>query len=412
MQGLKTFILSPNQTKLFRVRHNVVFSRHDPVAKPRSIATNNLYNSLFICSKFSCSSARRRKLDRSFVRNLSQSQSKEASLHVYSTGEIDKELAKDMKNMQDNIDELLDASHPLLKKIAHYYIGLQGKRIRPQALFLLSRAFQSHNTNGSNETVLPKQLQLAMIVEMIHNASITHDDVIDEATTRRGVPSINILFQNKPSILAGDYLLAKASVRLSELENFEVTRLISLIISDLVEGEFMQLKPLPSDNIKKAFEYYLRKTYLKTASLFANGCKATAILGNTSVEDANNAYEYGNNLGMAFQLVDDLLDFTGSNEKMGKKIAVDLSLGLATAPVLFAKEEFPELAQLIDRQFNQTGDVEEARNLVNKSKGIEKTHLLAQSYSAKAIQSLRNMRSSKSKDSLIQLAHTVVVREV
>lgn len=239
---------------------------------------------------------------------------------------------------------------------------------------------------------------------MIHTGSLVHDDVIDEADTRRDMPSANARYGNKMAIMAGDFLLARASVSLARLQNLEVTELMATAMGDLIEGEFTQLRGSVD------FEQYIRKTYLKTASLLEKGCRCAAILGGASREVVDMATEYGKNLGLAFQVVDDLLDFTGSAEELGKPAAVDLSLGLATAPVLFAREEFPELDAMIDRKFSSGGDVEKARELVSKSQGIARTRHLAAEYSQKAVQAIKDLPPSLTRDALLALPDVLLNR--
>ena len=158
---------------------------------------------------------------------------------------------------------------------------------------------------------------------------------------------------------------------LARLRNVDVLEMIASVISNLVEGEFMQLrnsgKCLGNQSLPKKykssdvethpdFKYYIEKTFLKTASLIAKACRASAILGNASLEASDAAYNYGRNFGIAFQLVDDMLDFVVSQDQFGKPVNADLSLGLATAPVLFAAQQFPELLPMISRKFNQPND--------------------------------------------------------
>jgi len=214
----------------------------------------------------------------------------------------------------------------------------------------------------STAGISPSQCRLAEITEMIHAASLLHDDVIDNAETRRGAPSGNLAFGNKMAILAGDFLLGRASVALARLRDAEVVELLATVIANLVEGEFMQLKNaanhVPGKFTDDTFEYYLQKTYLKSASLISKSCRAAALLGGSTQEVADAAYLYGKNLGLSFQLVDDMLDYTVSASELGKPAAADLKLGLATAPVLFAWEQFPELGPLMERKFSEKGDVE------------------------------------------------------
>jgi len=319
----------------------------------------------------------------------------------------------DMEQMTRNIVDMLvgntvHPTHPLLVKIASYYFELKGKRLRPSIVLLVSHAvnnapamgLQSNRVTSSN----PSQIKLAEIVEMLHTASLVHDDVLDDSLTRRDMPSANAQFGNKMAIMAGDFLLARASISLAKLQNCEVTELMASSLGDLIEGEFMQMRG------SAAFEHYLRKTYLKTASLLANGCRCAAILSCADRSVVDMATEYGKNLGLAFQIVDDLLDFTGSAEELGKPAAVDLSLGLATAPVLYASEEFPELDTLIKRKFGGEGDIIRARALVEKSKGIERTKQLAAHYSMLATKSLSFLPPSQARDALIALPDVLLTR--
>jgi geranylgeranyl pyrophosphate synthase len=165
------------------------------------------------------------------------------------------------------------------------------------------------------------------------------------------------------AVLAGDFLLGRASVALARLRDPEVTELLATVIANLVEGEFMQLKNTVADEKNPVFtdetiSYYLQKTYLKTASLISKSCRAAALLGGSTPDVVEAAYSYGRNLGLAFQLVDDLLDYTVSGIELGKPAGADLELGLATAPLLFAWKQNPELGPLVGRKFSQEGDVQ------------------------------------------------------
>ena len=252
------------------------------------------------------------------------------------------------------------------------------------------------------DSVAAKQIRLAEIVEMIHTASIVHDDVIDDATARRGKTSINVVYSNKLSILCGDFLLSRASLSLSRLRNHEVTFLMSTTISELVEGEFMQM-----DGDGSRFDNYMRKTYLKTASLISNSCASAAILAGADRSIVDLARQYGEHLGLAFQLIDDLLDISESTETLGKEAAVDMRLGLATAPVLFARDEFPELNVLINRRFQEEGDVERAHQLVLQSSGISKTKELAKMHCTRAADAVSQLSDSPARSVLSEVTQQV-----
>ncbi|KAG0017404.1 coq1 putative hexaprenyl diphosphate synthase [Entomortierella chlamydospora] len=362
-------------------------------------------------------------------------------------------VGEDLKDLKNNIRNLLGSGHPMLDTVSKYYFQADGKHIRPLIILLIAQATSLaskkvhvkvkdsyeeidtpiselsnfhiptlHNTNSTglevstghavnpiytprinavdHSYILPSQRRLGEIVEMIHTASLLHDDVIDMADTRRNLLSANESFGNKMAVLGGDFLLARASIALARLRNHEVTELISTVIANLVEGEFMQLRNGQVENGKNSrgkmttFEYYMEKTYMKTASLISKSCRSSAVLGGASDE-----------------LVDDMLDFTVSSEEFGKPTGADLKLGLATAPVLFAWEEYPELGKLIKRNFDREGDVETAWNLVLKSQGLAQTRKLAQIHCQRAIAAISLLPDSQAKSALIQLTEKVLDRK-
>ena len=166
------------------------------------------------------------------------------------------------------------------------------------------------------------------------------------------------------AVLAGDFLLGRASVALARLRDAEVIELLATVIANLVEGEFMQLKNTALDErnpvwTEDTITYYLQKTYLKSASLISKSCRAAALLGQSSPPVVEAAYSYGKNLGLAFQLVDDMLDYTVTQSELGKPAGADLELGLATAPLLFAWKDNPSLGVLVGRKFATDGDVQQ-----------------------------------------------------
>ncbi|KAG6001063.1 hypothetical protein E4U21_004706 [Claviceps maximensis] len=367
-------------------------------------------------------------------------------------------VAKEMQSLTGNIRKLLGSGHPSLDRAAKYYTQSEGKHVRPLIVLLMSRAthlcpknprpqhVQSRTALDSSISpaqiladlnpsasplsssttepdiadgaldILPSQRRLAEITELIHTASLLHDDVIDHSVSRRGAPSANLEFGNKMAVLAGDFLLGRASVALARLRHVEVVELVATVIANLVEGEFMQLKNTERDERRPKYSeetltYYLQKTYLKTASLISKSCRAAALLGNADAATVDAAYLYGKNLGLAFQLVDDMLDYTRSGRDLGKPAGADLELGLATAPLLFAWKQNPELGALVGRKFERDGDVVKARQLVLQSDGIEQTRALAQDYSGKAIAAIADFPDSEAKDGLIEMAQKTIKRQ-
>lgn len=429
-------------------------------------------------------------------------------------------VSHEMSNMAKLIAQLIGSGHPTLNRVSSYYFEAEGKNVRPLIVLLLSKALLAipieerdrvpidyldvtdqpvypgtpqetvlagqlpnesisplailHGINprvildplskpldrlpelDAANGILPKQRRLAEIVEMIHTASLLHDDVIDLSDARRGRPSGNIAFTNKMAVLAGDFLLGRASVAISRLRNPEVVELISTSIANLVEGEFMQLKntvltddktvnndgdekvvPTPTGkvlveqheysvaspgqlgengqvshdtNVDAAFEYYLHKTYLKTASLMSKLARSAAVLSGARDNVVDLCYDFGRNLGLCFQIVDDMLDYTSSDAAFGKPSQADLKLGLATAPVLFAWRKEPKLGALIARKFSEPGDVEIARRAVERYDGVAQTRKMAQDYCNRALTSLRVLPELDARLALELLTHLVLTR--
>ncbi|KAH7105173.1 terpenoid synthase, partial [Auriculariales sp. MPI-PUGE-AT-0066] len=270
----------------------------------------------------------------------------------------------------------------------------------------------------SDPIILPTQARLAQIVEMIHVASLLHDDVIDASPLRRGAPSAPAAFGSKLTVLAGDFLLGRASAALSRLGETEVVEIIASVISNLVEGEVLQLKDAIMGNgngpavTRETWNMYMHKTYLKTASLMAKGCRASVVLGGARDGDICKevAYAYGRNIGLAFQLVDDVLDYESSEKTLGKPGGADLALGLATAPALFAWEENPAMGALIERKFSADGDIEMARDFVRNSNALQRTRELAEAHAAKAREVLHHLPPSDARIALEVLTEKVVRR--
>jgi hexaprenyl-diphosphate synthase len=367
------------------------------------------------------------------------------------------------KEVEMGIDEPL-SPRQILNDFNPHMEDIEGK-LHSDARDSATEEMRRLATDESETHILPTQRRLAEITEMIHVASLLHDDVIDTAESRRGSPSAPAAFGNKLSILGGDFLLARASVALARLRNNEVVELLATVIANLVEGEVMQLQSQASgaqlqpqrsaltsfwqksglgtqSNTAGAgkdghsgpsmdmFEHYLQKTYLKTAALIGKSARAATILGGfgsdavkssgcgpeaeaiaKEIRDA--AYAYGRNVGIAFQLVDDLLDFKSTSAAFGKPSGgADLRLGLTTAPVLFAWQEKPHegLGELVKRKFSQEGDVEKALNAVRSSNGLQRTTELAQHHADLAREALMRIPHSEARDALEQLNEQIITR--
>lgn len=319
------------------------------------------------------------------------------------------ELTKDdLKNLYSDIRQELDCGKRFsqLDDMAKYYFDGQGKAFRPVVACLVGRAANVHvqgrsELNGGQKT-------LALIAEMIHTASLLHDDVIDVSDTRRGKPTTGKVWGQQKSILAGDYVLSKSAEMLANIGCVKSNNYMAQTLVDLVSGEFMQLETKSEFN--ERFSHYIEKSFKKTASLLAFTCKSSVTVAGAEENVIDDAFQYGKNVGIAFQLIDDILDFVADQSLLGKPAAADLKLGLSTGPVLFACEEFPELDELVNRRFSTPGDVERAFALVQNSQGLERTRNVAQAYCNAAISAIEDWTDSPYKRALINVTDRVLSR--
>ena len=308
----------------------------------------------------------------------------------------------DLRLLSENLIQLVGTRHPILSLAAEHLFGAGGKRVRPAIVLLISRATMLE------QDITPRHRRLAEITEMIHTASLVHDDVVDEAELRRGVPTVHSLFDNRVAILAGDFLFAQSSWYLANLDNLEVVKLLSEVIMNFATGEIQQ--GVTRFDTAITMEAYLEKSYYKTASLIANSSKAAGLLSDVSAETAEHLYGYGRHLGLAFQVVDDILDFTGSTDTLGKPAGSDLRSGNLTAPVLYALEEKPYLKGLIEREFAAVGDLEQAITLVQDSSGLERARDLAAHHAQLAVEQIAGLPASEARQALINMTDYVLSR--
>ena len=304
--------------------------------------------------------------------------------------------------LEENLVVKLPAKSKLLKEIVSYIFLSGGKRFRPAISLLMAKA-----TGG----VKDKHVTLSEITELIHTASLIHDDIIDSAKLRRGNETINSLWNDKISVIAGDFLFGQASVKLGELENTEIVKIYAHVLSDLCNGEIEQYSLLFNPNI--TLEKYIEKSTSKTASLFAACCKSSALLNNQPTDIVKKCNDYGLSLGIAFQIVDDILDFTSNSKESGKDVFSDLKNGLITAPTLFALNSTDERAKqiriLIENRFNNSEkDFDTAIRLVFELGGCEMAKQLAINYIEIAMESINFIKDLEIKGYLLAVAESLV----
>ncbi|KAI8868382.1 terpenoid synthase [Ramicandelaber brevisporus] len=265
---------------------------------------------------------------------------------------------------------------------------------------------------GANGTILPTQVRLAEVIEMLHGASLVHDDIIDEADTRRGKPAVHKAFGIRVAVVYGDYVFFRSVTAMDRLRSSEYTEMISVFFKDMCDGEMIHLSNVPAESVgsgktqftfDELYDFYLKKTYTKAGTLFNHCCRLTAMLGGCTPAVVELATQIGYNLGIAFQFVDDLVDFTHTEEQASKPVQVDIADGFATAPVLFAWQEHSELGDMIVRRFSEPGDVERAMHLVYNSQGIAKTFAALDGYIAKTVDGLSQLPDSLPRNALIAI---------
>lgn len=314
-------------------------------------------------------------------------------------------IGEELKRVEKSIKENFHSEVALIPIIGNYLSDNGGKRIRPM-LVLLSSKLSGYRGDA--------HIIHSCVVEFIHSATLLHDDVVDEAKMRRGSPSANSKWGNKASVLVGDFLFAKSFDLLSNHSNIEIMRGISLACTCMAEGEVLQL--INKNNIMMKKEEYLKIIQLKTATLMACCCQIGAILGGALPKEELALRNFGHNLGMAFQLVDDALDYVAKEERLGKTIGKDLKEGNVTLPLICLYRRASAEEKAIIKEIVESSSVE-IRNLLcvidlmRKYKAIEDTLEKAHSFMVQAESELKSLGQSKYKEALIALANYILDRE-
>ena len=314
-------------------------------------------------------------------------------------------VREDLERVEHEISLESVASVETVSTIAQYLQSGGGKRLRP-ILVLLCGKLVGHTTDAS--------IRMGAVVEMIHTATLVHDDVIDVAKSRRGRPSPNVIWGNHTSVLAGDWLYMQAfQVALRE-RNFHVLDLLIGLTQMMVEGELLQLERIGRAAVSEAD--YMELVHRKTASLFSACARLGAICGGADEPAENRLGDFAWNLGMAFQLVDDVLDFTSSEKMLGKPVGNDLREGKVTLPLIYALENSTtEERKLIDTVLSD-GNYESVPflrilQMIRKYRGIERAMERAQSFTDKARAQLLEFESSKYQRALLAVTDLVTERD-
>jgi len=310
-------------------------------------------------------------------------------------------IREDLAKVEGSLRSVSKVEYSWLSEMLDYSLSGGGKGIRP-ALTLLAGKFYNYN--------LDYLQPMAVSVELMHTATLVHDDAIDKSLVRRGRPTINSVWGEERAVLLGDYLFARAGEFATNTQNLQVVRLFSQTLGTISSGELGQT--LSAFRLKQTREDYLQRISHKTASLFSLATESGAILSQAPEKSIQMLKDYGYNLGIAFQIVDDILDFTGTEEELGKPVGSDLAQGTLTLPAMLLLEYYPEdnpvkrLFENGDKQENIRLAIESIRN----SPIIEECFAVAAEYSGRARKRLEQLPDNTSRQALVNLADYIITR--
>lgn len=311
-------------------------------------------------------------------------------------------VADDFDAVNQLIIKELHSDVDLVENIGHYIIDAGGKRLRPLLVLLTANCL---NYKGD------QHLPLATVIEFIHTATLLHDDVVDISNLRRGRPTANAKWGNAPSVLVGDFLYSRAFQLLVKLGNMNVMRILSDTTNTISEGEVQQLVNAKDPSVSE--DNYFNVIYKKTAALFEAACACAAEISDCNVEQTESALLFGKHLGIAFQLVDDALDYQGSAAELGKNVGDDLAEGKPTLPLIFAMREATEADQALISAAIESGGLDNLNQIVDivKSCGaLEYTMQCAKEHKRKALQALEILPQNAFNTVLQNLAEFAVAR--
>jgi octaprenyl-diphosphate synthase len=315
---------------------------------------------------------------------------------------INEPIAADMDAVNLVIRQQLHSDVPLINQIGNYIIGAGGKRIRPTLALLFA------NAHGYQET---HHHQLAAIVEFIHTATLLHDDVVDESSLRRGRETANALFGNAASVLVGDFLYSRAFQMMVSIGNMRVMQILADATNVIAEGEVLQLLNMHDPDVTEV--RYMQVIESKTAKLFEAAAELGALIAGADESEILSAAKYGRNLGTAFQLVDDVLDYSGNASEIGKNVGDDLREGKATLPLIYLIQHGEPAQRELVRTCIETGDekhFDEILDAIKVSGALDYTRHAAQRAAAQAEAAIAGLADTTFKSSLLQLCAFAVDR--
>lgn len=315
---------------------------------------------------------------------------------------ITESIATDMALVNQVIRTKLHSEVPLVNQIAEYIISAGGKRIRPVLVLLMANAYQYQGTHHH---------ELAAIIEFIHTATLLHDDVVDESSMRRGRKTANALFGNAASVLVGDFLYSRAFQMMVSINRMEIMEILADATNVIAEGEVLQLLNMHDPDVTE--ERYLQVIRSKTAKLFEAAAQVGALISGATAQQIDAAAEYGRSLGTAFQLIDDVLDYSGNAQEIGKNVGDDLCEGKPTLPLIYLMKNGSEQEKYLVKSCIEQGDetqFDAILEAITKSGALDYTRSEAMKASQRAASSIQALSDSSYKDALLALCKFSVDR--
>ena len=314
-------------------------------------------------------------------------------------------VRQDMQNFSNSIIRALENHDQDLNHITQYYFKHPGKQIGPTISLLLAKALNDKTGDLKTSTIKPEQMIMAQVIEMIHSSSLIHDDVMDNGQTRRGQVSIHKLVGHQAAVLAGDYIVATAYLLCSQTNDMRLVKLLSSIFENLTRGELIQADS-NLHSLDDLLVEYCHKTYFKAAALLSHGCQGIGMYS----QEEEKCFDFGKHLGLAYQYIDDVLDFVSSSKTLGKPAMNDLKSGVVTGPVLFAAYFQADLIDMIKRKFSEAGDLDFAQQAALEY-GVEATRRLALMHLKLAVEAVSFVKPASGTEALASLVSKVYARQ-
>jgi heptaprenyl diphosphate synthase len=309
-------------------------------------------------------------------------------------------LKKDLNLIEEALKNVIQADHLILREASTQLLQAGGKRIRP-VFVLLSGQIGTYD--------IERFKTVAVSLELIHMATLVHDDVVDDSELRRGKPTVRHSYGNRVAMYTGNYILALAIESITQINNPKIHQLLSKTLVDVCLGEIEQIEF--KYNWDQQLRDYLRRIKRKTALLIATSCKLGALAGNATIEEANRLYQYGYYIGMSYQIIDDILDFTSTEKELGKPTASDLLQGNLTLPVLIAMKD-KSFNHFLRETFSNphsvaTDDFNKLLAMLKETNAIEQSYRLSEQYLNKALEALDPLPNVEAKSILQDIARSI-----